>query len=424
MSDTIEIPPSAFAAAFARLKSAIANYPQSSGPFTDFKHGLPKEWEGYKEWLHFEARRMLAPETWEESSVGSGAILKQTIAAIEIHVDDERRNNLVEWDGRHGGESSKSHLRLLEARSSQKARKAVESVLYRMFASDSDPKTCFEDLVIQVGQRYDLVSYLFFLRDPERFMPVRPESFSRAFEELGVPHKMKGRCGWENYGAFLARLRAVRRRLEEYRIPNGVRLIDAHSFCWMLASKKLAKASAAIGPIAPITFSPRPGTAPSETVASRDIESPDFDELGRQQRRIGDLAQAVVLREEKRRLTAAGHRELASQVQDVGINLSLGYDIASFTVRGQPKPIEVKAAARRGPDLRFFLSENERRQSRTLANYTFALVLDVESDSPQILEFSGESLPLDALFPASYQVRIEAPRKRRPPGKNRPSPHA
>ena len=98
--------------------------------------------------------------------------------------------------------------------------------------------------------------------------------------------------------------------------------------------------------------------------------------------------------------------DLAKRVEDVSHDLSLGYDIASFTHKGRPKPIEVKAAAKRGADCRFFLSENERIKALALPDYHFVLVFDVKSKKPVICEFRGKSLPSKVLHPVQYEVRL------------------
>ena len=102
----------------------------------------------------------------------------------------------------------------------------------------------------------------------------------------------------------------------------------------------------------------------------------------------------------------AGRADLAKRVEDVSHDLTLGYDIASFTFEGRPKPIEVKAAAKRGADCRFFLSENERLKALALPDYHFVLVFDVESTKPALRELGGQSLPSEVLHPVQYEVRL------------------
>ena len=208
-----------------------------------------------------------------------------------------------------------------------------------------------------------------FIRDWERFMPVKPMIFERAFAILGVPLSMAGNSNWDNYSAFLSRLRAVQLMLTQFGVP-AVRLIDAHSFCWMLATLKIS-AARAIPRARYETLVPRPGDPPLVASESGDRFAAgqseiDYDE----QKRCGVLAEAIVLQAERDRLTAADRADLAARVKDVSGDPLLGYDIASFTADGQLKPIEVKAAARRGSSLRFFVSANEWRRSKLLTNYT------------------------------------------------------
>jgi hypothetical protein len=119
-----------------------------------------------------------------------------------------------------------------------------------------------------------------------------------------------------------------------------------------------------------------------------------------------------VIKAEKARLKREGRPDLVAAVQDVSDKLNLGYDIESFTKAGAPKRIEVKAAAQRGEDLRFFVSENERRRSETVEGYVFALVTGLDTAEPRILEFDGPKLPTEALYSVSYEVRLK-----RPPGR-------
>lgn len=78
------------------------------------------------------------------------------------------------------------------------------------------------------------------------------------------------------------------------------------------------------------------------------------------QRRRADLAEELVVRLERERLTQHGAEYLADAVERVSIaDVCAGYDVQSFDVSGVPRLIEVKCCA--GPRDRFFLSDNERR---------------------------------------------------------------
>jgi len=405
----VNISRATFATAFQRLERAVDVYTGSKHPFNFQPGGLAYEWEHYKEWVYYEAQRRLDVASWKRSAVGSGQILERTIRAIEIHQDKNFRNNIVAWDGRRG-EEAKSHRKMIVAKETPSIRSAAEAALFRMYAEDSDPEECFTELAELFGARYDLISYLFFVRNWQEFLPVKSSFFPRAFEELGVPHEMSMRCNWENYAGFLSRMRGVQELLASYELPGGVRFIDAHSFCWMLASENLSVEATQRGAIL-VRLAPEAGVfTPATLTLDAALTQEELDLQLLQQRRIGDLAVSIVLRSERKRLAADGRPDLASRVQDVSANVLLGYDIASFTNEGAARPVEVKAAAKRGDDLRFFVSEGERVQSRTMPNYTFALVTGVESSRPTILEFAGTDLSPEALRPVAYEARLRTTR--------------
>ena len=397
-----------FAHAFQRFLDAVRADPKSPGPFTDFQHGLPLAWEGYKEGVYHKARERLEIGQWRASSFGKGQILNRVIKAIEVKDFDGFRNNLLEWESKGRPPEAVTHAKLLAARNSEPTRLAADQALFRMFAEKASPAECFAALTDLFGARYDLIAYLFFLRDWYAYMPVRPTVFAEAFDILGVPLKMSGRCSWENYQEYLARLREVQRHLKNRDIPGEVRLLDAHSFCWMLARLPPAPA-AEERQVVIIAFNPVAGEAPVRSKGQSGFSQMELEKIQGEQRVVGALAQAVVLDAEQKRLRDEGRLDLAERVLDVSDDTSLGYDIESFSREGAPKRIEVKAAAHRGGDLRFFLSENERKRSREIKGYTIALVTDVQCSAPRVYECQGLELPEGALHPVNYEVRLRNP---------------
>ena len=409
-SMAFELPLSRFLHHYDRFCWAMEHHKDSDGPFTDFESGLAHAEEGYKESLYYEARRRLAVEQWSESEVGTGAILERVIHAIEIKTDPtylDLPNNLVQWDLRYGA-TGRSHSRLLAARNDGDATTTLERLLFQLYRGHLPPRDAFGRLIAALGRRYDLLAYLFFLKDKSEYMPISTTAFAHAFDLLGIPFTLSGRCSWENYQGYLNRLHRVRDCLDETGV-SGVRLLDAHSFCWMLAGL-VERAGVPVVESEPsmVRWVPRSAPFPErEGVPSTEAQPVDFDRIMRRRKKFGARAEGIVLRAERERLRAAGLEELASNVQVVSDRPSLGYDIASFTLDGKPKPIEVKGVARRGEVLRFFLSENERVRSRELPNYTFGLVEDVMAQAPIIREFSGLELPEDSMRPIDYEVRLQ-----------------
>ncbi|MBB3183366.1 hypothetical protein FHR95_000907 [Halomonas fontilapidosi] len=204
---------------------------QKSGQkFTGFQdNAYLKREEGYKQELHFEGRGKLDVESWKESDIGSGKIVGNVISAIELS-----GNNTVPWQARFGDEQ-RPHHGLHLALDDKALLEGVERTLYNLYRQDRDG-ACFDELVRLLGRKYSLLAYLMFLKDSSRYLPIATTSFDRAFELLGVDIKTTAKCSWENYIGFLDAINQVRLLLEG-RLSNSVRLLDAHSFVWMLVAQ-------------------------------------------------------------------------------------------------------------------------------------------------------------------------------------------
>jgi hypothetical protein len=165
---------------------------------------------------------------WTDQDVGNGTILKRVIEAIEI-----KESNLVDWDLRRGP-AARSHHALCMALETKSKLLEWDVLFFDFYRDELSAGEACEELIKLAGGRYDLIAYLFFLKDASQFAPIAPKSFDKAFEMLGVELRTSHQCSFENYQAFLSVLRQVRDafRSEGY---DDVRLIDAHSFCWMIA---------------------------------------------------------------------------------------------------------------------------------------------------------------------------------------------
>lgn len=217
---------------FNGFKERVAS--KSGKPFVSFHEGLALEWEGYKEPLRQKALGRLKAMTWEQSAIGKGVILAHLISAIEIPIEGkEGRNNLVEWTGRYGP-NSKSHRVLLEAQASAELCQTFEMWAFEFYRNISEPEAAFETLRSIVGNRYDIVAYLFFLKDLQIYMPISTEAFDEAFKELTLDVKTSGKCSWANYQDYLHALSDTRAALSGISGLSDVKLVDAHSFCWLL----------------------------------------------------------------------------------------------------------------------------------------------------------------------------------------------
>ena len=214
---------------------------KSKQPFTSFREGMAEEWEGYKLPLRETALSRLASSNWPQTSVGSGQILKRLILAIEIPEEGGAPwNNLVRWPNEYG-HRNRSHFALLDASDDLIERRRIERWAFEFYRGEPDYGSAFEELRALVGSRYDLLAYLFFLRNPDRFMPIGSRTFDRAFEVLGISVRMAWRCSWENYQEYIAALQDIRAALTDVAGFSEVRLVDAHSFCWLLVRPELER---------------------------------------------------------------------------------------------------------------------------------------------------------------------------------------
>jgi len=219
-----------FQKAFDRFKNKVGA--ASGVAFKSFHEGLPAEWESYKPPLRARALEIMGADTWVAEDIGSGGILNGVISAIEIQ-EPEHRNNLVRWENRFG-HANRSHHKLLDALDSPGTQTEVERLLFGLYEGEASEAEAFEQLRSLLGSRYDLLAYLFFLKDSERFLPIAPTTFDRAFEFLGIDLVTTRRCSWDNYAGYNDALFEVRKALIEIPGLKDAQLIDAHSFCWML----------------------------------------------------------------------------------------------------------------------------------------------------------------------------------------------
>jgi hypothetical protein len=405
--------PVSFLEQFHRFKAAVAAHAESSGPFVSFGTGLPRKWERYKDVVYDEGRNLLGFEHWNQDEAGSGEILRRVIKAIEIDVPDENSrkrvpNNLVDWDSRYGPER-RSHRSLYEALEGTTDRFAYESLLYDFYRDELPPEDAFAGLVEQAGRRYDFIAYLFFLKDWTCYLPISPANFDRAFAMLGVGLKTSQQCSWENYRVYIGVLRQVRDALREEGLDD-VRLIEAHSFCYMLAKMELAEAPPVATPVPePLELLPATltGTAPvAVPTTAGGGHVTDWDRQRDERAAVGKLAEYIALDAEKGRLVRAGRGDLADRIERVADDHTKGYDIKSFNENGTDRFIEVKAVRQEDGAVSFFLTENERQQSRVLPDYFLYLVFGVRTEQPSVKYLKAADCRPDFLRPVVHLTTV------------------
>jgi hypothetical protein len=223
-----------FQAAFELFQNLVAA--KSGHPFRDFNEGLADVWESYKPRLRNYALDLLRINEWSDGEIGSGAILNRAIKAIEIQDSHSNLvNNLVFWQNRFG-HANRDHRVLLEARTNQSLCREVEGLLFGLFRGSADEAATFDHLSGLTGGKYPLLAYLFFLKDMDRCMPIQPTGFDRAFRSLGIDFTTLRQCNWANYVTYNSTLDGLRPLIADAGKLKAVRLVDAHSFCWIFSS--------------------------------------------------------------------------------------------------------------------------------------------------------------------------------------------
>lgn len=394
------ISPSRFRKIFKRFQTIHET--ESGKPLDSFRNreSFAFLWEGYKTSLPDRAMAILETRRWSASMIGKGDILAKVIEAIEIP-----GNNLLQWEGRHGPKS-RVHLPLLNAQKGTTARRQLESLFFDLYKKKKANQAAFDGLLKLCGKRYELLAYLFFIADPDRFLPIRTTSFDKALSQLGVELRTAGNCSWENYQAFLAAMHEVQLRLQLEGITD-VSLLDAHSFCWIFVRKE-DPSDPVVGNVEfrmePFSGSLHPAQLDRDWTPNDDAKNRDMSQEAEKRTAAGQIAEEIALAAEKDRLRKERRVDLADKVESVADRPGLGYDIKSFDQDETPRFIEVKNISNGD---RFFLSEGEWQNSRKRRNYWFYLVSAADSPRPKVSCLLAKILQPSHLQPVQYLVRAQ-----------------
>ena len=103
----------------------------------------------------------------------------------------------------------------------------------RYLYESNDDAASFERLADCFGYQFDILSFLFFLKDKDRYVPVRSWLFDQRFSLLGVKSRLSDNCSWENYQDVNRVMLEIRNHLCGF-LQTDIDLLDAHSFFWIL----------------------------------------------------------------------------------------------------------------------------------------------------------------------------------------------
>ena len=195
--------------------------------FRDSNGFLGRE-EDYKSRIAEEARVALKFSSWNESWIGTGKIADCARNAIGKAGNLVNVNQQIDFRNRLDPDSSKF-------------RPEAEKVLYEIYRGSfcgDDTRSeadAFEKAVEVFGAKYDVIAFLFFIKDDSRFLPISTGHFDKGFAALKINYITSYRCSWKNYQGFIGIIKEIRDVMEEVLpLQSTPRLIDAHSFVWVI----------------------------------------------------------------------------------------------------------------------------------------------------------------------------------------------
>ena len=176
--------------------------------------------ESYKESIYNHAHSALMFSHWKESDIGTGRIKRFVEIALSVKPGGkDNANNLIHW-------TERDNFFKLEP-SNQ-----LESHLYDLYKNKRSDGLHFEAL-LNTGLRYQIIAYLFFIKNKDRYIPISQQRFDQIFTTLGqIDFKTNNNASWENYVEYVDYVRQVKKFLKTK--ESDVSLLDAHSFLWIL----------------------------------------------------------------------------------------------------------------------------------------------------------------------------------------------
>lgn len=196
---------------------------KQKGKNVDFYSGYMEAHEGYKRDLYANGHAALKIETWNDTLIGTGKILKCVVDGLEAK-DNFGKNNIVNY---HAVTNLKNKANMDLA--------LAEDILYNLFKGNDD-KSAFEDACEFFGRWYPTFSYLMFLKDNTKYLPVMSSDKNHGdrFKKLNISRGCLSYCSWDNYQVFLDIHKQIQNKLIEALPANQISLLDAHSFVWTL----------------------------------------------------------------------------------------------------------------------------------------------------------------------------------------------
>ena len=400
----IEINEKTFEYALSEFKNIVEK--DTNKNLVEFKiNSFIDEHENYKYAVLEQAKNSLLTKTWKEDEIGNGRILKAVKDSIQTNVIynyETHQNNLIDW-------------RKKDNFSKLKANKKNEKLLFEFFKSKIKDEKAF-DQFSELGFSYQLIAYLFFIKNSQKYLPISQTRFDLIFSSLNIDLKTSHNSSWDNYQEFVGIIKQFQNYLKTK--FSGIELLDAHSFLWIYGFQfEKSKESIEIKTQSKKTAEKKkpelPNYQPRKAIDLETLVEPeteiDYIKQLEKQMEIGNLAEEIVLNSEIEFLRN-DYPDLAEKIRSVANNPKLGFDIISFEIDGTQKQIEVKAISTNKSNKSFFLSRNELRKSKEYPNYYLYCVSELSSEKPKILRIKQPNFENENDFkmePMTYKITFE-----------------
>ena len=189
--------------------------------FQDRNTFLGRE-ENYKSKVAVLAQEALKYGDWNEKWISNGKINKCGRKAIKCGGNLVYINQKYDFVERLCG-------------AGEEEQKLAAKILFNIYKSKGEEeKKAFEDAKAYFGGHYDTIAYLFFIKDPSRFLPISTGHFEKSLKSIGCDYKLSGQCSWDNYIGFVDIVKQVQEEMTRMMPDIEIRLIDAHSFLWVI----------------------------------------------------------------------------------------------------------------------------------------------------------------------------------------------
>lgn len=196
------------------LKKKILIQPSQTEPIIRFDQGFFKITEGYKYEVYDTCREILDFENWTPEMFGTTELTDRILQVFK------KGKNLINF-------YTNDFRKKIEGDPGK-----AQSVIFDLYRGEDD-YTAFRNFTSFFGKQYSKTAFLFFLKDRDKYLPIKPELFRKWLTLLGIDNSCTYGLTWDHYMEFIHIIKHIRERIDPM-FDGPVSLLDAHSFVWCM----------------------------------------------------------------------------------------------------------------------------------------------------------------------------------------------